>query len=76
MVENDFYYMCLKDGKVDPNSIATWLRGLGFNPTSSHIDYYLKLIKNNSKNIDMDNISLDEFKYFMGLKHNKEFYNI
>ena len=73
---NDFYYICSKDGKVKSNSIGTWLNGLGFNPTSAHIDYYLKLIKKYSKNTEMDNISLDEFYYFLSLEHNKEFYNI
>tara|TARA_B100001094_G_scaffold290969_1_gene308965 strand:- start:1786 stop:2037 length:252 start_codon:yes stop_codon:yes gene_type:complete len=76
MIENDFYYMCSKDGKVNPYSIGTWLRGLGFNPEFSHIDYYLKLIKNNSKSNDNDNITLDEFKYFMSLNHNELFYNV
>ena len=76
MIENDFYYMCSKDGKVNINSIGTWLRGLGFNPISSHIDYYLKLLKNYSKNTDNDNITLDEYKYFMSLNHNKLFHNI
>jgi len=73
MIENDFYYMCSKNGTVDPNSIGTWLRGLGFDPSSSHIDYYLKLIKNYSKNTENDNISLEEFKYFISLNHNELF---
>ena len=76
MIENDFYYMCMKDEKVNPNSIATWLRGLGFIPETSHIDYYLRLIKNYSKNNENDNISLEEFKYFMSLNHNELFYNV
>jgi len=76
IVEDDYYYMCKKNGKVNPNSIATWLRGLGFMPEFLHIDYYLKLIKNYSKNTENDNITLDEFKYFMNLNHNKLFHNI
>ena len=45
-------------------------------PEFLHIDYYLKLIKNYSKNTENDNITLDEFKYFMNLNHNKLFHNI
>ena len=70
MIMNDFYYMCMKDEKVNSNSVGTWLRGLGFIPETSHIDYYLRLKKNYSKNTENDNISLEEFKYFNNFDYN------
>ena len=75
LIDTDFYYMCMKDGKVPYNSIGTWLRGYGFHPTFEHIEFYFKEIKKFS-NINNDYINLDEFYYFISLKHNDIFNNI